>query len=256
MTPRHLALILAFATTACSDTGVHGASTSSPDAGQARTADAGSIAKDASGDATSDATTTPDTARDDYRLPRLPRIESAVQHACFVVDDAAPCRIQTEFGAGEGCDVTLGVAFDGTHCREVTGCPCEGDACPDFTSRDTCARACHDQGWCGDEMFRGELDRNLCGGWCRDVAAVCVTSEVDPTKGLDLLHGGENAFICDHEAELPGACERIAFLRCEPDQWCCSKLPEYGPTGDAEARGMCRLSLLEDVTQVACWSLD
>lgn len=203
-----------------------------------------------------------DMARDLQEVDMAPApLPLATRDACGE-PGGGQCQVVDVDALGD-CQQPLGVAFDGSRCVEVIGCPCEGDAaCPMFFEDElSCARACERDGYCQGERLKEHLeDARLCEDvYCGDTLAVCVDASEDPTKTFEALLGESETFgdvRCSPGPGSRGLCSFAAYSECPEGSWCCESYVGGGFLERERARPLCTISLLEGVRTVGCYMLE
>ncbi|MCB9700847.1 MAG: hypothetical protein H6711_03020 [Myxococcales bacterium] len=133
------------------------------------------------------------------------------------------------------CDAVLGVIFDGTSCKTLSGCSCEPHCDAIFKHAAACATTCAAEGHCRLELFEGK--GIFKGPWEMD--ALC--DQVD-------VCGGELGALGE---VLPAAtCEAMAPYPCDGAPGCTHHL--QGPISPEAWAQFCAASLLPGVSLVAC----
>lgn len=105
---------------------------------------------------------------------------------CRRASEGGLCAPMDVEGEG-GCDAVLGYRFDGSECRSISGCSCEGDDCRKlYKSADRCRRATGDcDRQCGDPEARvcdryPDLDPRNCPSGTIYTVRDCEPQCVDP----------------------------------------------------------------------------
>ena len=178
----------------------------------------------------------PDTQCDDPNAPDP--TDRAIDRGC--VFDAQPACLAADADRDYGdCGEVIGYAFDGASCAPVSGCPCEGDACPPFATSGECARSCGSTGWCREDLLDGlptpSCEVPACVG--QDLVA-CVASATDPAASVQAMWA--DSAVC------------VQGGTCGAGEWECRAGASFDVLGQDGSALLCGATLHEDVTAVRC----